>query len=172
VRLAPIALAILLLSSAVGYVEAQPRSATLTSSTSGLSIEIADPDTLAIFGNISAVGVSPWSEVSPAIGEDVTHRITVETTDDQGVRIDLYDYAPSVAGQHTALLLNVDHTHGLADQDVIGALQPYLDDLARLEGEVTFARVLQMMAGISLAILVAALFAIGMREERRQRAAR
>jgi len=138
---------------------AEGESIVLASLSSGVYVEIADPADVSRITEILSSN-NTWTKVPDPSPFRETHLL------DFGVSS--YTYAAGTgAYAGAALWFDRDTERFLIDEELNTILQPYLDRLAGLEGEVAFAKTLQIIAGVALAILVGALFAIGMREERR-----
>jgi len=92
-----------------------------------------------------------------------THELLLAT---EGSTAQFY-YVDAATCRCDGAVLNSAQDQYLIDETLNSWLRPSVERLHGLEGEVGFARTLQVIAGVALASLVGALFFIGMREERR-----
>ena len=168
-RRAAVGLATLLLLLTAGPASAEHGFVNLSSVSSGVSLHITDHALVDSLANLTQglPAVEQWSDVTPESGIAASHQLSIYVEQDP-VDITSTKYYSQGDGRHPGALLSSDKTKFFfVGSDVEAQLQPYLDRLSALEGDVAFARTLQIIAGVALAALVCALFAIGMREERR-----
>ena len=139
---------------------------TLASLDSGVSVAIGDPSVAA---NLTErLGpAAPWINLSADNNFRRTHLIIIGSTNSCTTSTCYYYAAGTGSYAGTVIWYDRGQEKYMIDPELNAALRPYLDRLQALEGEVAFARSLQILAGIALAILVCVLLYIGMREEKK-----
>jgi hypothetical protein len=160
VRLTVGILVLALLALAIAPARADEDTVVITSLSSGVYVEIAEATTVEQIVRLLNPNSTTWT---PLASEDQfvdTHLLEVRGTK--------YYYAAGTGSYAGAVIWkNLGSEQYQISQELNDLLQPSLDRLVVLEGEVGFAKTLQIIAGIALALLVGALFFMGLREERK-----